>query len=212
MGAPTPVLPVSQTPLVAIPSIRTSQTPLVATPAARVFLSKLSEGAKTALYHRRPWLELVDRNAFSKPESLSEVTNRLRKNWNYFRINYLLLLSAVVAFSLFSHPVSLFILLVLLGAWIFLYFFRTEPLVLYNRSFSEREVLGIMTILTIVIIFLTDVGSLLISATMVGLAIVCLHGAFRAPEDLFLDEQEAAGGIMSFLGNVPIQAAIVSHV
>lgn len=53
---------------------------------------------------------------------------------------------------------------------------------------------------SIVVIFLTSVGSVLISALMVGIAIVCAHGAFRVPEDLFLDEQEtAAPGFLSFL-------------
>ncbi|KAF8406563.1 hypothetical protein HHK36_008651 [Tetracentron sinense] len=36
----------------------------------------------------------------------------------------------------------------------------------------------------------TSVGSLLISTLMIGFAIVCAHGAFRVPEDLFLDDQE----------------------
>ncbi|GAB4857300.1 hypothetical protein Ancab_015208 [Ancistrocladus abbreviatus] len=43
---------------------------------------------------------------------------------------------------------------------------------------------------------------------MVGLAIVCAHGAFRVPEDLFLDEQEpAATGFLSFLGGAARNAA-----
>ena len=99
---------------------------LTATPAARAFFGRLSEGARNALAQRRPWLELVDRNSLAKPESLSEATTRIRKNWTYFRINYMILLSGVLAFSLVSHPVSLFLLAVLLGGWIFLYLFRTE--------------------------------------------------------------------------------------
>ncbi|GLJ37429.1 hypothetical protein SUGI_0760450 [Cryptomeria japonica] len=118
---------------------------LTATPAARAFFSRVSDGARTALAQRRPWLELVDRNSLTKPESLSEATTRIRKNWTYFRINYMILLSGVLAFSLVSHPVSLFLLAVLLGGWIFLYLFRTEPLVVLNRTYSDREVLGIMS-------------------------------------------------------------------
>ena len=186
---------------------------LAPTPAARAFFSRLSEQARNALSQRKPWLELVDRNSFAKPESVSEATSRIRKNFNYFRVNYLVLLSAAVSLSLLAHPVSLLMLLVLLGAWIFLYFFRSEPLVLFNRSFSDREVLGIMVLLTIVVVFLTDVGSLLISALLIGLAGVAAHGAFRVPDDLFLDEPEPAGGFLSFLGTAPAQSvAIASHV
>lgn len=43
---------------------------------------------------------------------------------------------------------------------------------------------------------------------MVGFGLVCAHGAFRAPEDLFLDEQEPANtGFLSFLGGAASNAA-----
>ncbi|CAI0377995.1 unnamed protein product [Linum tenue] len=44
---------------------------------------------------------------------------------------------------------------------------------------------------------------------MAGVAIVCVHGAFRVPEDLFLDEpQEPANvGLLSFLGGAASSAA-----
>ncbi|GFY83818.1 prenylated RAB acceptor 1.B4 [Actinidia rufa] len=45
-----------------------------------------------------------------------------------------------------------------------------------------------------------SIGSVLIFPLVVGLAIVCAHGAFRVPEDLFLDDEEpAATGFLSFL-------------
>lgn len=48
----------------------------------------------------------------------------------------------------------------------------------------------------------------MISALLVGLAIVCAHGAFRVPEDLFLDEQEPVNaGFLSFLGGAASSAA-----
>ena len=43
---------------------------------------------------------------------------------------------------------------------------------------------------------------------MVGFGLVCAHGVFRVPEDLFLDEQEpAATGFLSFLGGAASNAA-----
>lgn len=170
------------------------------TSAARIFWTRLSDVSRFALSQRRPWSELFDRTSFAKPDSVSDATTRVRKNWGYFRMNYLLFLLLVVGVSLVTHPVSLFMLCVLLGAWIFLYLYRTEQLVLFGRPFSEREVLLIMTGLTIMFVFLTNVGSLLISAVMVGAFVVILHGALKVPDDLFLDEQETAGGLLSFLG------------
>lgn len=176
----------------------------------RAFLSHLSSSARRALSGRRPWPELLDRSAFSRPQSLSDATSRIRRNASYFRVNYLVLLSLVLALSLLSHPFSLLTLLSLLAAWLFLYAFRPsdQPLVLLGRTFSDRETLAILSLLTVVVVFLTSVGSLLISASMVGLAIVAAHGAFRDPEDLFMDEQESAGsGLFSFIGGAASAAS-----
>ncbi|KAK9189605.1 hypothetical protein WN943_018203 [Citrus x changshan-huyou] len=186
-----------------------SQAP-IATPAFRAFLSRLSSSIRYGFSQRRPWSELVDRTAMSRPDSLAEAYSRIRKNLSYFKVNYVTLLGLVLAFSLLSHPFSLLVLLCLLGAWIFLYLFRPsdQPVVLFGRTFSDRETLGALVVLTIVVVFLTSVGSLLISALMVGAAIVCAHGAFRVPEDLFLDEQEPINsGFLSFLGGAASAAA-----
>jgi hypothetical protein len=105
----------------------------------------------------------------------------------------------------------LLVLLGLLASWSFLYLFRPsdQPVVLFGRTFADRETLGILSLLTIFVVFLTSVGSLLISALMVGLAIVCAHGAFRVPEDLFLDDQEVtSSGFLSFLGSAASSAAV----
>ncbi|CAI0549050.1 unnamed protein product [Linum tenue] len=178
--------------------------------AVRSFVTRLYGAIGNSLSHRRPWTELIDRSAFSKPGSLSDATTRIRKNYSYFRVNYMTLLAIVLAVSLISHPFSLITLLSLLSAWLFLYTFRPsdQPLVVMGRTFSDRETLGILILVTVVVVFLTSVGSLLISATMVGLAIVCVHGAFRDPEDLFMDEQEGGGaGLFSLIGGSAAAAA-----
>ncbi|GFP92783.1 pra1 family protein b4, partial [Phtheirospermum japonicum] len=92
--------------------------------------------------------------------------------------------------------------LILLAAWLFLYLFRQSsdpPVTLFGRQFSDRETLLLLIVSTIVVIFLTSVGSVLVSALMVGVAMVSAHGAFRAPEDLFLDEPEPQGGASGLL-------------
>ncbi|KAJ7963909.1 PRA1 family protein [Quillaja saponaria] len=184
--------------------------PPIATPAFRAFLSRFSSTIRQGLSQRRPWYELIDRTSMSRPESLTEAYSRIRKNFSYFRVNYVTLLAFALAVSLISHPWSLLVLLGLLAAWVLLYLFRPsdQPLVIFGRTFTDRETLGILVVLTIFVVFLTSVGSLLISSLMVGLAIVCAHGAFRVPEDLFLDEQEPTNtGFLSFLGGAASSAA-----
>ncbi|OMO84973.1 Prenylated rab acceptor PRA1 [Corchorus capsularis] len=198
-----PVLPIST-------AQSAESQPPVATPAVRAFIAHLNESVRNTLSQRRPWAELVDRSAFSKPESFSEAALRVRKNYSYFKVNYLAVIGLILAFSLLSHPFSLLLLLGLCCSWIFLYLFRPadQPLVIFGRTFSDRETLGILILFSVFVIFLTTVGSLLISALMVGFGLVCAHGAFRAPEDLFLDEQEpAATGFLSFLGGAASNAA-----
>jgi hypothetical protein len=206
MSSP-PVLPISN---VESQSQSQSQSP-IATPAFRSFINHISESVRQGLAQRRPWTEIADRSAFSKPESFSEAALRVRKNYSYFRVNYLAAIALVLAFSLFSHPMSLLVLLGLLSAWLFLYLFRPsdQPLVLFGRTFSDKETLGILIVTSLFVVFLTTVGSLLISALLVGVAVVCVHGAFRVPEDLFLDEQEssASTGFLSFLGGAASNAA-----
>ncbi|XP_074564789.1 PRA1 family protein B2-like [Curcuma longa] len=204
-SAAPPILPVT-TPAGGGATIGSSSAPPISTSALRLFLSRLSDATRRSLAHRRPWSELLDRSAFARPDTVSEATSRLRKNLGYFRVNYLALLAATLAISLLSHPFSLFFLLALLAAWAFLYLFRpadAAPLVLFRRPFSDREILACLVLVTLLVVFLTSVGSLIVSTLLVGAALVCVHGAFRVPEDLFLDDQDPtgpAGGFLSFLG------------
>ncbi|KAL0436080.1 UNVERIFIED_CONTAM: PRA1 family protein B3 [Sesamum radiatum] len=192
---------------------------LTPSPALTEHLTRLSDALRRTIARRRPWFELIDVSAFSRPDSLSVAASRTRKNLSYFRVNYLSILALVLAASLLSHPLSLFALVALIAAWLLLYLLRPadQPLVLFNRTFSDLETLWSLIALTIFVVFLTDIGSLLISSVLIGTGIVCLHGAFRDPEDLFLDNQDLAGsGMFSIIngGSVPPAAApaVVSHV
>ncbi|XP_011095073.1 PRA1 family protein B4 [Sesamum indicum] len=181
--------------------------------ALRAFFSGISDTVRHGLSNRRPWSELCDRSSLAKPDSISEATGRIRKNYNYFRVNYLTVVTAVLVISLLTNPLSLIFLAGLLAAWLFLYLFRQPsdpPITLFGRQFSDRETLVVLIVSTIVVIFLTSVGAVLVSALMVGVAIVCAHAAFRVPEDLFLDEQEPQAGASNFLsfftGGAPVMA------
>ncbi|CAL9118957.1 unnamed protein product [Musa acuminata var. zebrina] len=59
------------------PAAAASSGAPVATPAFRIFLSRLSDSIHRSLSNRRPWSELVDRSAFSRPDSLADAASRL---------------------------------------------------------------------------------------------------------------------------------------
>ncbi|PVH36824.1 hypothetical protein PAHAL_6G176300 [Panicum hallii] len=165
--------------------------------AARAFVSRLLDSARRALSGARRWAELVDRSALSRPDTLSDTTSRLRKNLAYFRANYAAVVALSLAAALLAHPFSLTALLALLAAWCLLYMLLpadAPPLAAFGRTFSDREVLGGLITSSAFVAFLTSVGLLMFSALALGAAVVCAHGAFRVPEDLFLDEPDQAAG------------------
>ncbi|KAL1549089.1 PRA1 family protein B4-like [Salvia divinorum] len=172
------------------------------TSAVGALLSRISQTINSGLSDRRPWSELADRSGFAKPESFSDANHRIRKNYSYFRTNYLMIVTTVLAISLLTNPLSLLLLSALLAAWLFLYIFRQAsdpPIAIFGRQFSDRAVLFALIVCTVVVLFLTSVGYVLVSALMVGLAVVLVHGAFRVPEDLFLDEAEPIARVPSLL-------------
>jgi len=142
--------------------------------------------------HRRQWTELIDRSTISIPKSLTEAFFRIRKNVYYFRINYIIVLALVLATFLLSRPLSLLLLISLAGAWLFLYILRPpeKKLVIFDRVFSKNELLVVLIVATVVVVVVTSVVSVIVYAMMVGVGIVCAHGAICVPEDLFLEQQE----------------------
>ncbi|KAK9727301.1 hypothetical protein RND81_05G272300 [Saponaria officinalis] len=180
-------------------------------PSFRMFVFRANESAHRASASRQPWSDLFDYDSFSRPPSLSEGASRIRNNLSYFRINYLVLLAGLLALSLISHPLSLISLLLLISAWLFLYFFKPSdhPLILCSHTFSNNETLALLVVATFLLLFFTSVGSLLISTTLLGGAIICIHGAFRDPVRLFLDGQDEASstGFFSISNQVSIKSA-----
>jgi hypothetical protein len=59
---------------------------------------------------------------------------------------------------------------------------------MFSRTFSDREVLGVLITASTFIVFLTSVGSLIFSMLTFRVAVVCARGMCRVPKDLFLIE------------------------
>ncbi|KAK7395050.1 hypothetical protein VNO78_15592 [Psophocarpus tetragonolobus] len=172
-------------------------------PALRFMITYMSEAVRHSLSNRRPWAEMYDRTALSKPLSFSEATLRIRHNISYFRVNYYVVVFLILAVSLLSNPVSLFFLLTLFASWLFLYLLRPSdhPLRLFGRTFSDFETLSLLAATTFFLLFLTSLGSLLVTAFTLSVALVSSHAALRVPEDLFLDDRDPSqpAGFLSIL-------------
>ncbi|CAJ1808528.1 unnamed protein product [Sphenostylis stenocarpa] len=212
MATPAPsaqVLPVSNPQTTITNTVTTAETQPSQT-AFRALISYFSDSLRHSLSHRRPWPELLDRSALAKPMSFSEATVRVRHNVSYFRVNYYVVVSLILAVSLLTSPFSLVLLLALLASWLVLYLLRPSdrPLHLFGRTFTDFETLSLLAGCSFVLLFLTPLGSLLVTAFTLSVALVAAHAAFRVPEDLFLDDRDASqpAGFLSILRaavNVP---------
>ncbi|PNH09446.1 PRA1 family protein B4 [Tetrabaena socialis] len=181
--------------------------PAASTGAMAVIVTRLKDYAGGVLAQRKPWNEVVDRNSFSKPNTIAEAASRIRKNATYFKVNYLIAMLLTTAVTFVMNPTALLVLALLMGSWIYVFIVRTGPLVIGGRTISDREkLLGMSAASFIVIFFLTSVGTVFFSALSLSLAVVVAHGALREPDNLFIDEGETQTGLFNIFAVPPAAA------
>lgn len=196
--------PASAVPQAPVPAQGMGSAPIASNNVLTAVAGRLKEYSMSVVKQQKPWTEVVDRNALSKPANLTEALGRIKKNTAYFRVNYLLVVLTTCAVTFVMNPSSLLVLATLLAAWVYLLFVRTQPLVIGGRQLSEREkVLGMAAVSFITIFFLTSVGTVFFSSLSFSLAVILLHGAFREPDNLFIDDQESQQSIFNILTGAP---------
>ncbi|KAI3939404.1 hypothetical protein MKW98_022272 [Papaver atlanticum] len=142
---------------------------------------------------RRPWSEFIATDVFDKPESFDTALVRIKKNSEYFRLNYGLLVLACALASLITTPVSLLLVAGILGLWLLLYVFREDPVFMFgDQPVNDRLVLMGLVIISLLTIVFTEVFRTSMFGLGIGIIISAIHGAFRNPDGLFLNEDEAA--------------------
>ncbi|XP_021742273.1 PRA1 family protein E-like [Chenopodium quinoa] len=190
----TKPLPTSTTPNYG--TIPTTTTTTTSTPTTSIdsFITRATHHTQTLISHRRPWRELLSLSSLSLPTSYSSAMSRLRRNLNYFRFNYSLIILSILFLSLLWHPISMIVFLAVFVLWVFLYLSRDDPIVVFHRSIDDRFVLLGLTIVTILALVFTNVGLNVLVSLVIGFFVVGLHAAFRSVDDLFLDEDDVADG------------------
>jgi len=160
------------------------------------FISRAKQQLKAGLATRRPWKLMV--HSLNLPSGFRDAIARVKTNVAYFRMNYAIVVLVIVFLSLLYHPLSLIVFLALMVVWLFLYFLRDEPLVIFNRMIDDRTVLIALSIVSVVLLLLTGAVWNIILALIVGVVVVAVHAAIRKTDDLFVDE-EAVGtaGLMT---------------
>ncbi|KAL3829976.1 hypothetical protein ACJIZ3_018778 [Penstemon smallii] len=136
---------------------------------------------------RRPWKEMI---SFSFPENYKIALQRIKSNASYFHVNYAIIVLFMIFLSLLWHPASMIVFLITMAAWLFLYFLRDDPIVIFGYRVDERVILVVLSIFTVVLLLLRH-GVVFMVGMGVGLAVVAAHGAFRRINDLGgCDDQE----------------------
>ncbi|XP_019444482.1 PREDICTED: PRA1 family protein F3-like [Lupinus angustifolius] len=154
------------------------------------FILRASTTSAPSFPTRRPWEEVFALYSFTRPFSLNEAWERVRRNFTHFRVNYTMIDLFILFLSLLWHPISVIVFLVVLVAWCFLYFFRDVPVEVFHRTVDERVVVVSLSALTVVGLSLTGVSFNVYVAAMVGVAVCVVHAAFRSTEDLYAEENE----------------------
>lgn len=158
------------------------------------YLSRAKQRIKTGLGTRRPWKEMFKFGSINLPHGLSGAISRIKTNIGYFRMNYAIIMLLILFFSLLWHPISFFVFIVLMSVWLFLYFLRDDPLVIFHRVIDDRVVLIVLSVVTIVVLLFTGATVNILVAILVGVVVVVVHGVVRKTEDLFLDDDGVEAG------------------
>ncbi|KAJ8773932.1 hypothetical protein K2173_009363 [Erythroxylum novogranatense] len=168
-------------------TIPTSSSPGVS--ANLEYISRAKERIKAGLGARRPWKLMFDIHSLRFPANFQEALTRVRTN------NYAIIVLLIIFLSLLWHPISLIVFIAMMAAWLFLYFLRDEPLVVFSRTINDRIVLIVLSVLTIVFLLLTRVTLNVLVALLIGVVIILVHGLIRKADNLFLDEESS--GLMT---------------
>ncbi|KAK7379948.1 hypothetical protein VNO78_32214 [Psophocarpus tetragonolobus] len=155
-----------------------------------VLVSQAKERIQAGLGTTRPWKEVVQLSHLKLPSSFYGSIQRINTNAKHFRANYVIIILLVLFLSLLGHPVSLIILVVMMIAWLYLYFLRDSPLVILRFEIDERLVVISLLLITIGLLVLSNVTYNVIVGMCVALVVVLVHAVMRETEDLFTMDED----------------------
>ncbi|XP_028790335.1 PRA1 family protein F2-like [Neltuma alba] len=169
------------------------------------FVSPATHASRPLYVTPRPWSQLLGFSAFSRPRTKTDAMLRVRRNFSYFKYNYVLVSLVIIFIILFWHPIAMIVYMIVFIAWYSLYFGRDSPPVLFDQTLDDGTVLCGLGLITVLVLVLAGVWLNLFVSSIVAIVLVGLHAVFRVTDDLFLDEETAAEcGLLSVVGSQPL--------
>ncbi|KAE8674142.1 PRA1 family protein F2 [Hibiscus syriacus] len=165
-------------------TIPTSSTPL----ENLEYLSRAKDCIKEGLGARRPWKFMFNIHSINCPRSVSEAISRFRTNVAYFRMNYVMIVFIILLLGLLWHPTSLIILITMMALWLFLYFLRDKPLVVFNCTIGDSVLHVVLGVLTCVFLLLTDATGNILVSVFISVVVALVHASLRKIDDLYDEE------------------------
>ncbi|XP_074330830.1 PRA1 family protein F2-like isoform X2 [Apium graveolens] len=133
--------------------------------------------------YARPWKEMFQ--SLNLPSGFRNTIERIKKNLDYFKINYVIILMLILCLSFLCHPVSLTVSLTL---YLMIYVWLLPSV--FNRSF--RKVIIVLVIIGVILMsFTEDAWINTLSTLLIEAVIMAVHGSIRKTDDLFMDEELA---------------------
>uniref|UniRef100_A0A2P2PKR4 PRA1 family protein n=1 Tax=Rhizophora mucronata TaxID=61149 RepID=A0A2P2PKR4_RHIMU len=163
------------------------------------FLSTFKQTAQSLAAGSRPWSVFLDISSFNLPSSVADATTRVSQNLSHFAVNYAVIFLLVLLFSLLAHPLSIVAFLLLLSAWVFLYFAREEPLRVFGFEVGDLAVLICLVAATVVVLVWSGVWLNILVGSAIGVVLVGVHAVLRGTDDLVADDFDPApyGNLLS---------------
>ena len=157
----------------------------LASPAVREWIASRRQNI-------RPWLQFININSFSKPDSLPRWSKRLVKNIDHFQSNYVFVFLGLFLYCLLTSPLLLIALGALAGGCHILRLRQQErKLMLAGREVPLAQQYAGVALLSVPIFLLVGASSALFWVIGASFFVIMLHATFFKHEALAGSEEES---------------------
>jgi len=146
--------------------------------AKELFFSWKTERGKNL----RKWGSFMDRSKFSLPKP-THIPYRIKTNLSFFQTNYVIVFLILTLYCIITNPLFLLAILFCLGLYIYLFYWRSQPLKMGTHIVTDKEKTIFISLITLVLFYWASVGSTIFWLLGASLTIILLHALFFNPAE-----------------------------